>query len=354
MNITFLLPGATSVVSGGYSIIYQYANLLSDKGHNVRILYENKNLKSMGLLYKCVPLRKLLIYLKFGSRPRWFKLKKEINVEYLIDALSPQNVKNDDVLIATAVDTAEAVASIPDIMKYYFVQDFENWNVGDEYVISTYRIGLNVITVSNYLKDIVSKYSGTKVKVVPNAIDTDLFDCRSSIENRDRFRIAMLYHKLENKGSKYGINAIIQLKRKYPQLSATLFGTVRRPKKLPKWIDYIYCASKEKLCQIYNESAIFIYPTIWEGFGLTSLEAMICGCVVISTYYEAGQDFFVDQKNSLLCEVRNSEGLYINACRIIEDELLRIRLARNAVKSAKQYSWEKSVNLFEKEVTEWK
>ncbi|MCI9023869.1 MAG: glycosyltransferase family 4 protein [Dorea sp.] len=354
MNITFLLPGATSVVSGGYSVVYQYANLLSEKGHNVRILYENKNLKSMGLLYKCVPLRMLLIRLKFGSRPRWFNLKKEVNVEYLVYALSPKNVMNDDILIATAVDTAEAVASIPNIKKYYFVQDFENWKVGDEYVISTYRIGLDIITVSNYLKDIVRRYTETKIKVVPNAIDTEIFDCICSIESRDRFRIAMLYHKLENKGSKYGLGAIIQLKKKYPQLSATLFGTVRRPKELPKWIEYIYCASKEKLCQIYNESAIFICPTIWEGFGLTPLEAMKCGCVVISTYYEAGQDFLVNQKNSLLCEVRDSEGLYINACRIIEDELLRIRLARNAVKSAKRYSWERSAKLFEKEVMEWK
>lgn len=339
-------------MSGGYSIVYKYANLLSDKGHNVKILYENKNLKSLGLIYRCIPLRNLLIYLKFGNRPRWFDLRKEINVKYLTNPLSSRDVCTEDILVATAVDTAKAVASIPDIKKYYFVQDFENWVVGDEYVISTYRLGLNIITVSSYLKDIVNKYTNTKVRIVPNAIDIDIFSCKSPIEVRDRFRVSMLYHRLENKGSKYGIDAIVKLKEKYPRLKATLFGTVKRPKTLPKWIDYEYCVSKQKLCRIYNESAIFVYPTIWEGFGLTCLEAMICGCVVVSTDYKAGQDFLVNQENSLICTVKDSKGLYMNACQIIEDDFLRIRLARNGIDTARQYTWERAVELFEKEVTE--
>lgn len=353
MNITFLLPGATSSVSGGYSVVYKYANLLSEKGHNIRILYENKNLKSLGLLYQWIPLRKLFIRFKFGSRPRWFHLKKEVKVEYLIHGLSLKDVHNDDVLIATAVDTAKAVAGIPNIKKYYFVQDFENWVVGDGEVITTYRLGLNMITVSNYLKDRIHQYAKTRVAMVPNAIDTEFFACRSPIVGRDRFQIVMLYHKLENKGSRYGIDAMIRLKEKYPQLRATLFGTVKRPKTLPKWMDYIYCVSKQELCQIYNASAIFLCPTIWEGFGLTPLEAMACGCVVISTNYEAGRDFLSDQVNALLCAAENSEGLYQNASRVMENDSLRIRLAKNAVETAKKYTWERSVDLLERELMKW-
>ena len=42
----------------------------------------------------------------------------------------------------------------------------------------------------------------------------------------------------------------------------------------------------------------------------------------------------------------------MNACQIIEDDFLRIRLARNGIDTARQYTWERAVELFEKEVTE--
>ncbi len=350
MKIVFFLPGATSSVSGGYSVIYKYANLLIERGHNVRIIFGNKNLKGLVPIYNCVPIRKCLIFIKFGKRPRWFHLNKKIKVSYLTKNLCDSDITDGEIIIATAVDTAEQVAKLEKAKKFYLVQDFENWEVGDDYVIKTYQMGLKIITVSNYLKKRIQEYTNSEITVIPNGIDDEYFRLMKPIEDRPPHTVAMLYHRLKNKGSKYGIETIIKLKERYPDLKAAMFGTVKKPNDLPKWITYYFCASKAQLAELYNNSSIFICPTIWEGFGLTALEAMACGCAVVSTDYDAGRDFMVDQINALLCKTADSEGLYLNACKIIENDELRKTIATNGVNVAKKFIWSRSVTLIEEEI----
>lgn len=39
----------------------------------------------------------------------------------------------------------------------------------------------------------------------------------------------------------------------------------------------------QKLCELYNQAEIFIYPSEYEGFGIPLLEAMACGCLVVAS-----------------------------------------------------------------------
>ncbi len=100
-----------------------------------------------------------------------------------------------------------------------------------------------------------------------------------------------------------------KLKEKYPNLQATLFGPSSRSKDIPKWIKYIHAANQQELNHIYNEAAIYMYPAIKEGFGLTGAEAMACGCAYVSSDYGGLHEYMISGRNVLLSAPKDVQGL---------------------------------------------
>ncbi len=354
MKITFYLPGADNVKSGGYKVIFKYSELLAERGNDVSIVYSNHNMRGMGILYNILPLRKLIVYRKFGKRPKWYDLDERVKVIYAFNGINDPAIPDADVIIATAVDTAEEVAKLPQSKgeKWYFVQGHETWIKGEDYSFNSYKQPLRIITVSNYLKKLIKTCSLNEVTVIRNAVQLDKFCVTTPIRERDKYSVAMLNHKLPEKGSKYGIKAIRLLKKDYPQLKAHLFGTCERPKDLPEWIEYTQHATENQLLEIYNSSAIFISPVINEGFGLTGAESMACGCAFVSSDYDAVHEYAKDNENSLLCPAKNEKALYEKAKMCIEDDELRYRLAEQGARDVQEMSWEKCAVCFEQVLRE--
>jgi len=64
----------------------------------------------------------------------------------------------------------------------------------------------------------------------------------------------------------------------------------------------------EALCALYNQAAAFIYPSLYEGFGIPLLEAMACGCPVIASRIPTTEEiagdcciyFELDRRDSLI------------------------------------------------------
>lgn len=211
MNICFVLTNYDRRPSGGFKIVYEYANRLCAKRHKVSIFYINNT----ALINKPIPAftRDPLIALFTRMFPRWFKLDKRIRK---VNGRKGYNeyIKDVDVVIATAVQTAEFVKDNFNCKKAYFIQGYENWGISDEYVTSTYKLGLKNIVISKWLKGIVDKYSKEPSVLISNPIDINAY----KIKNTDRYKhsVAFLNHIGEHKGTQYTIKAIELLKEKYP------------------------------------------------------------------------------------------------------------------------------------------
>lgn len=347
-SIIFILPAPKNKPVGGYKIVYEYANRLTERGWNVSVGYYCCNAAKK---YR-IPdkIRKTLVKVVSEYRrikyPNWFKLSSKIKTFCIYSPSMQLKTSN---IVATAYCTAEYVYHQDNCNKIYLIQDFENWGtVTADNVKKTYLYGMKNVVIAKWLKTIVDDVCRDEKSIlISNGIDFSDFQVKRCIENRLEKKICMLYHLAPYKGSKYGIEALIRLKEIYPELQATLFGVPDRPDDLPKWIEYIQNADSNTLCDIYNSSQIYLYPTIEEGFGLTCVEAMACGCALCATDYRGVHEFAIDGENALLSPIKDVDKMVNNACRLLEDEQLRINIARRGSKHISMFAWEESVDKFE-------
>ena len=95
----------------------------------------------------------------------------------------------------------------------------------------------------------------------------------------------------------------------------------------------------EELALWYNCADVFVYPSLYEGFGLPALEAMACGCPVMAA------------RSSSLPEVVGDAGLLLSPdqpevwaeelVRVCSDEALRTKLRSLGIARAERFSWAK-------------
>lgn len=96
----------------------------------------------------------------------------------------------------------------------------------------------------------------------------------------------------------------------------------------------------DDLVLLYNLCALFVLPSLHEGFGLPALEAMSCGAPVIGAN-RTGIPEVVGWDEALF-DPLDTRSLSAAIRRALEDEPFRRRLVSNASAQAKKFSWEKS------------
>jgi glycosyltransferase involved in cell wall biosynthesis len=95
----------------------------------------------------------------------------------------------------------------------------------------------------------------------------------------------------------------------------------------------------QELCQLYNQAEAFIYPSLYEGFGIPLLEAMACGCPVIasripSTFEIAGEVPIYFEPNSI-------DGLHESLDAAINSGKDTLRV-QQGLEKVRGFSWERT------------
>lgn len=111
--------------------------------------------------------------------------------------------------------------------------------------------------------------------------------------------------------------------------------------KLKRKVKFLGYIKKEEMPILYSGATLFVFPSLWEGFGLPILESLNCGTPVMTSSVSsmpeaAGQGaFYVNP--------RKTREMVKVLTKALEDEKIRKVKLQAGMKRAASFSWEKSV-----------
>lgn len=350
MNIHFVLPTDGTVPVGGYKVVYEYANGLVRLGHRVTVTHAFYLQKSQVRLLRHP--RHCMTFLKRWALRRytpstWFKLDPAVKLRF-VPWLHRWFMPASDTVVATSWETAEWVATYTPRhgRRYYLIQHFEDWSGDRDQVMRTWSLPLRKIVISRWLETMLAQH-GESSNYITNGLDFKAFGVDIPPKDRNPYSVAMLYHQSAWKGSHYGLEALTHVQAQCPSLQATLFGVCPPPADLPTWINYHQLPSQDLLRKIYNQAAIFLAPSLTEGWGLPPAEAMICGAAVVLTDVDGHREFAQSDVNAQMCPPADAAALAQRVLALMFDTSLRLRLAQAARESIQSFTWTRACQLME-------
>ncbi|MBK8550807.1 MAG: glycosyltransferase family 4 protein [Ignavibacteria bacterium] len=310
MRINFIVPEISR--TGGMRIIFEYANRLTERGHNVILYSPNIPFNSFKGMIKPYFIKhrvnkaKSNLFMKNRIPENMFN--KLFDIEHLW-LINDHTVRDADATIATSWTSAYVVDKLKDSKgkKFYFIQGYEEWDSNIEYADKSYTLPLQRITVSKYLKELLLEKFNSDSEVILNGIDFKVFNNPDKIFKKPK-QILFTDNLLEFKKTVNAIATVKSLKLKYPDLKFKCFG-IENYHPLPEYIDFIKDPDDEKIAELYRESDIFLFPVLHEGFGLPPSEAMACKCALVGNSVAAIPEFADNMVSAVLTSPENPDEL---------------------------------------------
>ncbi|MCL2661913.1 MAG: glycosyltransferase [Oscillospiraceae bacterium] len=92
-------------------------------------------------------------------------------------------------------------------------------------------------------------------------------------------------------------------------------------------------------------NSAFLFPSLFEGFGLPILEAMARGCPVITSNVSSMPEVAGDA--AILIDPYNTEQLTHEIERVVLSDTLRAEMKRKGLEQCKKFSWDKTAAMTE-------
>ena len=352
MRITFLLPSYVWAPSGGPRVVYEYANRLGSRGHQVTVVHPRR--------LKYPPPERLTAYQwarrkgmgvrELLTRPTiyWQPIKSTVKLVF-VSTSDSRCIPDGDAIFATAWHTVASVLECPPTKgeKCYLIQGYEVWQGPKDLVDATWRSPLHKVVIAKWLRELGEELGCRDMAYIPNAINHEIYRLTRPIEVRPR-QVAMMFSRAQIKGSAHGIRALEIVKRRFPDVKAVFVSTSRAHPSIPEWVEYYRNPPQDVIVNgILSRSSIFLCPSLSEGWGLPPAEAAACGCAIVSTDNGGVREYIQHGVTGLLSPPGDPESLAENLCLLLQNESLRVQLAKACNSFVSRLSWDRSADLLE-------
>jgi glycosyltransferase involved in cell wall biosynthesis len=276
-----------------------------------------------------------------------------------------------DINVATYSPTAyvASLKSMDGSTPFYHMQHFETIVFDDplmkKFVFDTYFLPIYKIANSIWLRDKLFDITGENYQVVNPAIEHDIFyprnpqcnaDEKTGLQGKENNRIdivALGKGGWKNAVGIYDAVSRVRLAVRDKKIVLHYFG-LKPLKSIPfdgKDTVFHKNPSDEELARLYSNSDIQITFSEAESFPLPPLEAMACGCAVITTPYGT-EDYAVDGENVIIVKPNDVNMLTDKLKMLIQDEHTRKRLGENGIKTSDRFNYPSQTKILEKEMKE--
>ena len=221
-----------------------------------------------------------------------------------------------------------------------------------------------IITVSETSKKDIKKYFKTTKEVIVATNAVEVFDKSKylfpkSIKNNKRYILHVGEHR-SHKNILRLIEAFAQLKNKKGTQDIQLVLVGKEYKDSKQKIDAMITSflhikndvhvfnrvTDQQLYEYYAHASVFILPSLYEGFGIPLLEAMIFDVPVITSNRSATKEVVGDA--ALLVDPLDINDISQSIHKVLFNNDIKNDLIKKGKERAKYYSWEKTAKIIEK------
>jgi glycosyltransferase involved in cell wall biosynthesis len=329
--VTFVLPGDAR--SGGVRVTVIMANALLERGHQVRIAIPRPE--------------RVKNYIEQWLRKRWrnagwlWQFKGPV---VRFKSLNDLTYEKEEIVFAVGTYAIPFVRALKKpVVKVRYnhglparprKQDAAAWHGK-----------MLTITVSHTVAETLQRLGvGPVWGVVPNGIDTNEYFMMPDVI---RDGIGAVFNSHPNKAPEDLIAVLGELKKQTPSVPIRIFSEEKRPVGLDV-VEYKRLPSVEKARQMYNQSMVWILTSRTEGLPGVVLEAMACGCVVVSSDNDGSREVIVHNLNGILVPCGDRSAFVRETVQLLKDPARQQTLRSAALETIKKYTWTRAVDSMEK------
>ena len=212
-------------------------------------------------------------------------------------------------------------------------------------------------------------YDAENIRIIPPGVDIHRFkmpveDDNKIITNLPEKYIFCLSRIDTNKGHDLLLKAFALVKEQCNDVHLVIGGGSQNPipreqevfenmrrickeENLDDRVHFIGYVADEMMVPYYQQALLFVLPSLFEPFGMTTQEAMACGMPVIASKYGGIRNVITHGKDGMLVDSENREEFADIIIKLLNDEKLRKSMGQAAGNLIRlQYSWEAIADRF--------
>ncbi|PKM82452.1 MAG: glycosyltransferase family 1 protein [Firmicutes bacterium HGW-Firmicutes-14] len=279
---------------------------------------------------------------------------EQVELPFILKKLGP-DLFHTPSFVAPAWCPCRLVMTVHDVNHMVFPQYYAKIHqVYYKYIVrpSAHK-AKTVLTVSEFSKGEITRYLGVapdKIEVTYNGVDSGyrLIKDRSYLDrvrekyclpehfilcvsnNKPHKNLKTLLQAFARADTNYSLILSVDPKGEEDTLAGQLgiSGRVRFTGHIPD----------RDLPGLYNLAGLFVFPSLYEGFGLPPLEAMACGTPVIVSSAASLPEVAGDA--GIMVEPRDVEGLAQAIGRVLKDQPLRAEMTEKGFRQAQKFTWD--------------